>query len=134
MRDPRIMRDHPQRAGELTVEIPILAESWYYAAFRTMRLIAKHCGPELSGFEVRSITVTRNKLIEHDDQIFNAGISLGGPEGPIVKGARWDGQGTDWPDPGMFVNVGEFDRQLRELLAPYPLRNAKEKFGPAPGA
>jgi len=109
------------------VEIPTLAESWYYLGFRTMRLIAKHC-PELGSFEVRSITLTRNKLIEHDNDIFNAGITLG-PDGPVIKGARWDGQPETWPDPGLFVNVGEFNSQLRALLNSYPLRNVRDQRG-----
>jgi hypothetical protein len=126
-RDPRIMRGSSERLAELMIEIPTLAESWYYVAFRTMRLTARHC-PELDSFEVRSITLTRNKLIEHDNDIFNAGITLG-PNGPVIKGARWDGQSADWPDPGFFVNAGEFDGQLRALLDPYPLRNVKEQQG-----
>jgi hypothetical protein len=127
VRDPRVMRGRSERMAELLVEIPTLAESWYYMAFRTMRLIAKCC-PELGAFEVRSITLTRNKLIEHDDAILSAGIAVG-PDGPVIKGARWDGQPDDWPDPGLFVNSGEFDRQLRTLLEPYPIRNVKEQVG-----
>jgi hypothetical protein len=117
-RDPR---SGNERTAELMVEIPALAESWYYMAFRTMRLIAKRC-PDLGAFEVKSVTLTRNKLIEHDDEIFNAGITLG-PNGPVVKGARWDGQPDGWQDP----DVAEFDSQLRGLLDAFPLRNAKEK-------
>lgn len=128
-RDPRGVRELDARAGQLMIEIPILGESWYYMAFRTMRLIAKRL-PELASFEIRSITLTRNKLIEHDDAIFNAGVALG-ENGPEIKAARFDGQSGDWPDAGVFQSAGEFEEALRELLKAYPLRNVTELYGPS---
>jgi hypothetical protein len=107
------------------VELPTLTEAWYYLASRTMRLIKRRC-PELGAFEVLPITLTRNKLIEHDNEIFSANISTGGDGGPKIKGPRWDGQSEEWPDPGMFANAAEFDTRLRQLLDPYILRDIKE--------
>ena len=55
VRNPRTSNE---RQAQLMVELPTLTEAWYYLAFRTMRLIKRHC-PELGTFEVLAITLTR---------------------------------------------------------------------------
>ena len=125
VRNPRTSNE---RRAQLMVELPTLTEAWYYLAFRTMRLIKRNC-PELDTFDVLPITLTRNKLIEHDHGVFSANIATEGVGGPTVKGPRWDGQSDEWPDPGLFVNAASFDAQLRQLLDPYVLRDVKEAHG-----
>ena len=96
--------------------------------FQNDALIKRKC-PELGGFEVIGITLTRNKLIEHDNGIYSANITIDGPGGPEIKGPRWDGQSQDWADPGMFANAAEFDRQLRDLLMPYVRTSPDDSCG-----
>jgi hypothetical protein len=108
------------------VVLPTLTDAWYWLAFRVMRLIKKNC-PEMGSFEVRGITLTRNKLMEHiDEGVHNANFAIGGEGGPEVKGPRWDGQSEEFADLGMFANADEFDSQLRTLLDEYPIRDVKE--------
>jgi hypothetical protein len=119
-----------ERHAELLVEIPTLAESWYYLAFRTMRLIQRQFA-EFNGFEVLGITLTRNKLLEHIDQggVWSSNWSIGDEAGPVVKGPRFDDQTDDWPDAGVYTNAREFDVQLRPLLMPFMLRDVQEAAG-----
>jgi hypothetical protein len=122
IRNPRLANE---RLAQLMIEIPTLVETWYYLAFRTMRLIKLKC-PELGCLEIRGITLTRNQLIEHPNGIYSANIALDGDNGPQVKGPRWDGQSEEWADPGMFANAAELDAGLRELLGPFVLRDITE--------
>lgn len=117
-----------ERLAQLMIELPTLVESWYYLAFRTMRMIKRKC-PQLDKFEVIGITLTRNNLIEHGDEIYNANIAVGSESGPKIKGPRWDGQTQEWPDAGMFVNSAAFGEKLRALLNPFVLANAQRRAG-----
>jgi hypothetical protein len=101
--------------ADLKLEISTLVEAWYYLSFRTMRLLKKHC-PGIESFEILGITLTRNKLMEHDNDVFSGNLSIGDPEGPKIKGPRWDGQSKEWADPGMYTNAAAFDEKLRSLL------------------
>jgi hypothetical protein len=112
-----------ERQAGLMVEIPTLAEAWYSQAFRTMRMIKGL--PHLGSFEILAITLTRNKLIEHDNGIFSANIALS-ETGPRVKGPRWDDQSEEWPDPGLFATAEEFYVKLDGLLNPYLIRDVQE--------
>jgi hypothetical protein len=115
-----------ERQAQLMVELPTLVESWYYLAFRTMRMIGRKCHL-LDTFEITGIALTRNKLIEHDNEIYNANISITAEGGPIVKGPRWDGQTQDWPDAGMFVSAAAFGDELRMLLNPFVVTNSQRR-------
>lgn len=112
--NPTITHD---RLRELMLAVPTLTDAWYYLAFRTMRLIKKHC-PGLEKFEIVGITLTRNKLLEHDNDVYNVNTGVGGTEGPTVKAPRWDGEPTNWADEGVFVNIDRFTSLLHELLTP----------------
>lgn len=125
VRNPRLS---DQQMAELMVALPTLVESWYYLAFRTMRMIKRKC-PRLEAFEVMGITLTRNKLIEHDNDIYNANIAVGDGGGPEVKGPRWEGQSEDWRDVGMFANVEEFENKLRDLLMPFVITSLQGASG-----
>ena len=117
-----------ERLAQLMIELPALVESWYYLAFRTMRMIGRKC-PQLDEFDVRRITLTRNKLLEHDNEIYNADIIVGSENGPEIKGPRWDGQTQEWPDAGMFVNSAAFGEKLWALLNPLVRANAQRRAG-----
>jgi hypothetical protein len=112
-----------ERGSGLMVEIPTLTEAWYSQAFRAMRMIKGL--PHLGSFEISAVTLTRNKLIEHDNGIFNANVALG-ETGPRVKGPRWDGQSEEWPDQGLFATAEEFYVKLDGLLNPYVIRDIQE--------
>ncbi len=114
-----------ERQPGLMVEIPTLAEAWYSQAFRTMRMIKSL--PHLASFEISAVTLTRNKLIEHNNGIFNANVALG-DTGPRVKGPRWDGQSEEWPDQGLFATAEEFFVSLDGLLNPYVIRDVQENM------
>ena len=112
-----------ERQAALMMEIPTLAEAWYSQVFRTMRMIKSL--PHLGSFEILAITLTRNKLIEHDNGVFNSNVSLG-ETGPRVKGPRWDDQSDAWPDQGLFATAEEFYVKLDGLLNPYVIRDIQE--------
>jgi len=75
-----VLAGNHKRSKQASDEIELLAECFYYSAFRTQHLIAFL--PHLKGFEVIGVRDVRNHLIEHPEGKDSAGINRGFSSGP----------------------------------------------------
>lgn len=125
--------DH-KRSYQASDEIELLAECFYYLAFRTQRLIASL--PHLKGFEVSGVRDVRNHLIEHpegkDSGVINRGFQFGAERGPVLRGPRLETDPKDWQDPGLYANAREFREETVKELLPYLSRDFEEQQAAAP--
>jgi hypothetical protein len=123
-----MMAEEHRAAFRASDEIELLAECFYYVAFRAQRLIASL--PELGGFEAIGVRDVRNHLIEHperkDSGVVNRGFQFGADRGPVLRAVRLDTDPKDWQDPGLYANAMEFRNKLVSLLLPYLSRDFDE--------
>jgi hypothetical protein len=109
---------------EVSDEIELLAEMFYYAAFRAQSIFSKRL-PGLSGFDATGVRIVRNHLIEHPEGrssgVVANGFGYGMPRGPVLKAVRDSEQSAIHPDAGLFNNAAEFAeilvRKIRAALA-----------------
>ena len=113
--------------NELTFELELLTEHFYYIAFR-LRGIIKHL-PGLKSFESQGMRDVRNKLIEHpdkdkDSQIFIRSFGFGNKEiGPVIKAIRYSDQVNIFPDKGLYLNAFELKENIEKALSDYLEKN-----------
>lgn len=106
-----------KRFSEITDELELSAECFYWIAGRTRTIIKKL--PGLSSFEATGVRNVRNKLIEHpekgDSGVVFGGFGWGGPNGPVVKAIRLEQQINIFPDKGLYLNAQEFFKNVQAV-------------------
>lgn len=99
---------------DAVLEIEVLAESFYYIAFRVRQALInkKHQLPGLKNFECKGIRDVRNHLIEHVEAsgALVKSFGYGLDKGPQIKPYN------SFNDDGLYKNAKEFCENLNRLL------------------
>jgi hypothetical protein len=98
-------------------QVETYVEAFYYFAFRLRTLMRN--APGWENFESRGVRDVRNHLLEHPKVILSS-FSIGGPNGPVLRAARYVGEETPWEDRGLFVNARELIEALRTAMRKAP--------------
>ncbi len=114
-----------RKQATLHEPLEVLTEAFYWLAARTRSVVRQL--PGLEKFEAEGVRNVRNHLLEHPEgkssRVLVTSFASGGPQGPVVKGVRYDHHANVWPDKGLFVNAAEFAANLKaraEAAVPSP--------------
>lgn len=104
----------------IVIEIQVLAEAFYYKAWRVQRVINLVLPTGLKHFKCRGVRDVRNKLLEHPESsssgVVTGGFAFGGVNGPTLKHGRPVRVPTAFPDAGLYINAEEYRRNLESTL------------------
>lgn len=106
------------RTWELTDEMFLFTEAFYYFAWRTREAI--RALPFLKSFNPIGVLKVRNKLIQHPDEkdgFFSMGMQSDDDRGPILDSGADSARA--WHDPGLYANAEEFRDKLFRVLTPF---------------
>jgi len=121
----RVRQIGPQYLGDgttrdLELEVRTLTEMFYYIAARIQTVLSNKHLPELHTFSCPSVTLVRNKLIEHpekgDSGVVMQSFGWGEELGPVIKAGRRPDQTDRFPDRGLFINAEDFRVRLEAVL------------------
>jgi hypothetical protein len=121
-----IRQEINKRSREISTELGILSEAFYYFAWRAREVLKLL--PNLKQFDCEGVRNVRNHLLEHAEkhgQIYINALSYGGEQGPTLKAFRFDEQGNFSVreennlshDRGLYVNAAEFRDNLKKRLS-----------------
>lgn len=103
-------------------EMRLYSDAFYFFAGRARALVRHKANPlpGLGSFEAAGVRDVRNHLIEHPEgsasHVFALSWAWGGPQGPVLKAVRHEGQEDTFPDAGLYVNAQVFRDHLEALL------------------
>jgi hypothetical protein len=102
------------RMSEIGFDIEMLAEAFYYLAFR-LRDVVKLL-PGLKKYEAIGVRDVRNHLIAHPKVAVSNSFAHGSSNGPVLKAIRSDEHKGMPVDRGLYVNAVEMRDELERRL------------------
>jgi len=99
-------------------ELILYVECFYYIAFRTLKIVKDL--PKLKGLSAKKITLTRNQLIEHPNNIFSESARWSKQKGVQLRSIRQLGESTEFVDEGLVANLSEFQINLQKAVLKTP--------------
>lgn len=116
--DPAVQAQLP---FQLSDELHVLLEAFYYAAHRVRDILRDHRTdlPGITGFEAVGVRDARNHLVEHPSRkngVLVPSVACGGPTGPQLRLLRWSLDPAGTHDQGLPFNAPQFTDALHSCL------------------
>jgi hypothetical protein len=121
--ETKFTKEEFQEMQRLEFEIQLFTECFYYLAGRLRTILRNRAEPfpGLTSFECEGVRNVRNWLLEHSERehsrVTIRSLGWGGPQGPVLKSIREQGQEQVFPDKGLYCNAAEIKANLERLIS-----------------